>query len=150
GRAGARDALDKFWRDISSYALFSPYQRGPLLRLFGVWNLDRAPVTIWSDLMTRFFSPYDLNITDYNPLRSYLAKTIDFDKVNACKETQLFVSATNVYTGRIQVFDNYEKCNVTLDAVMASACIPTLYKAVEIGKVPYWDGGYMGNPALWP
>jgi NTE family protein len=150
GRDGARLALENFWRGVSQYSWVNPIQRGPLQRLFGIWNLDGNPASIWFDALTRIFSPYEFNPTNYNPLRDYLAKTVDFERVKSCDDIQLFISATNVHTGRVRVFDNFYNKDITFDSVMASACIPTLYQAVEIDGVPYWDGGYMGNPVLWP
>ena len=149
-REGARSALDKLWRGVSEYSWASPIQRGPLARALGIWNVDRSPGAIWFDALTRLFSPYQFNPLDYNPLRDYLEKEVDFEKVKCSEAIQLFVSATNVHTGRVRVFDNFYNKDITFDAVMASACIPTLYRAVEIDGVPYWDGGYMGNPVLWP
>jgi NTE family protein len=82
-----------------------------------------------------------------NPLRDVVESYIDFDKVTHCKALKIFISATNVETGRARVFQCHE---ITLDVVMASACLPSMFKAVEIDGVPYWDGGYMGNPAIFP
>ena len=92
-------------------------------------------------------SPYDLNPLNINPLRDLIERFVDFDAVRACEEVSLFVSATNVHTGRLRVFPQ-EK--ITADVIMASACLPFLFRAVEIDGVPYWDGGYMGNPAIFP
>jgi NTE family protein len=99
------------------------------------------------DLISRLASPYDLNMFDVNPLRDVLQANVDFDNVNACAATKLFVTATNVRTGLPRTFRQGE---ISVDAVMASACLPSLYKAVEIDGEPYWDGGYVGNPALYP
>jgi NTE family protein len=92
-------------------------------------------------------SPYDLNPLNINPLRDLIERFVDFDAVRACREISLFVSATNVHTGRLRVFPHDK---VTADVVMASACLPFLFRAVEIDGVPYWDGGYMANPAIFP
>jgi len=94
-----------------------------------------------------YSSPYEFNPLNINPLRDHLEKTVDFAKVRALTELKLFIAATDVQTGRIKVFEGPE---LTADHVMASACLPYLFQAVEIGGVPYWDGGYMGNPALFP
>jgi NTE family protein len=149
-RDGAREALENLWRGISQYSWLNPIQRGPFDRAFGNWNVDRSPGAIWFDALTRMFSPYQFNPLNYNPLRDYLTKAVDFDRVQSSDAIQLFVSATNVHTGRVRIFDNFYKKDITFDSVMASACIPTLYRAVEIDGEPYWDGGYMGNPVLWP
>lgn len=147
GRDGAREALQKFWRAVSDAARFSPIQRSPIDRLMGRWSLDTSPGYIAMDLLSRLASPYELNLFDLNPLRDVLEASVDFENVNACQSVKLFVTATNVRTGLPRTFRRGE---LTVDAVMASACLPTLYKAVEIDGEPYWDGGYMGNPALYP
>jgi NTE family protein len=99
------------------------------------------------DAMSRMLSPYQLNPLNLNPLKDVLESVVDFDLVRSCDKMKVYVSATNVETGRVKVFDRPE---LTSDMVMASACLPMLYKAVEIDGVPYWDGGYMGNPVLFP
>lgn len=135
GPDGAREALEKFWRAISAAgALYSPAQSLP-------WAY---PVF---QAVTHALSPYQFNPLGFNPLRDVLAKSVDFDAVHACTCVELFISATSVRTGQPKIFRNRE---VTLDAVMASACLPFLFQAVEIDGEPYWDGGYMGNPALYP
>ena len=99
------------------------------------------------DAMTRMFSPYQLNPLNMNPLREVLEECVDFSCVQSCTSIKLYISATDVETGKVKVFDI--RC-LTADMVMASACLPHLYQAVVIDGVPYWDGGYMGNPALFP
>ena len=101
----------------------------------------------WADILTHMASPYDFNPLDINPLRDYLANTVDFAKVRACRELKLFVAATNVRNGKIKVFEGPE---LTADHIMASACLPYLFQAVEIDGEFYWDGGFLGNPALFP
>ncbi|PLL10358.1 patatin [Tabrizicola sp. TH137] len=143
----AREKLEHFWRSISDAARHSPIRRAPIDVMMGYWSLERSPGYQWMDMMTRMFSPYQLNPLDLNPLRDLVEECIDFDCVRHCTGIRLFISATNVETGRVQVFD---RRSLTADMVMASACLPHLYKAVVIDGVPYWDGGYMGNPALFP
>lgn len=147
GAAGARRALDAFWGHIGRRSALSPLQRSFVDRFFNTYNLDTSPGYLMLDIMSRFMSPYDFNPLNLNPLRDILVDTIDFESVRACRELRLFVSATNVHTGRVKVFDTHE---ITAETVMASACLPFLYQAVEIDDVPYWDGGYMGNPSLFP
>jgi NTE family protein len=105
---------------------------------------------MWLDALTRMYSPYQFNPLNYNPLHDYLARAVDFDRIKSSDAIQLFVCTTNVHTGRARIFDNFYRKDISFDAVMASACLPTLYRAVEIEGEPYWDGGYMGNPVLWP
>lgn len=147
GREGAREALTEFWRAVSKTARSSPIQRSALDVLFGNWSLDTSPTYLFFDVLTRFSSPYDFNPFDINPLRDVVKQQVDFDAVCAVKDVKIFVAATNVHTGKIRVFDHED---IDLDAVMASACLPHVFKAVEIDGVPYWDGGYMGNPPLFP
>ena len=146
GRDGAKEALEKFWRAVSDAALMSPFQRHPVDVLLGRWTLDNSPTFIAADLAARMFSPYDLNPGGSNPLGDILAARIDFDRL-AKAPIKLFVTATNVRTGRGRVFRNAE---VTPDALLASACLPTMFQAVEIDGDAYWDGGYSGNPTLTP
>ena len=146
GAAGAREALGAFWRRVSDAARFSPFKRGPLDVLLGRWTLDSSPMYVAMDLMSRLVSPYTMNPLGKNPLRDILAELIDFD-VLAQSPIHLFITATNVRTGRGKVFKNDA---VTPDVLLASACLPTMFQAVEIDGEPYWDGGYSGNPTLTP
>ena len=147
GRDGARQALHDFWRAVAKSARTSPIQRSPIDVFMGNWSLDYSPGVIWFDLISRLVSPYDFNPLNLNPLKDLVDAQVDFDHVHHCGDLRLFVSATNVHTGRVRVFKNEE---ITSDAVMASACLPYIFQAVEIDGVPYWDGGYIGNPVLYP
>jgi len=147
GKEGARQALYRFWWAVSQAARFSPMQRTPLDRLLGRWTLDTSPGYILFDLMSRLMSPYDLNPFDINPLRDLIEAHIDFEHVRHAQGIKLFVAATNVRTGKQKIFRRPE---MTAEMVLASACLPFIYKAVEIDGEAYWDGGYMGNPALFP
>lgn len=147
GPAGARAALAAFWKAVSDAARFSPAQRGWLDRISGRYSLDRSPGYLWMESLGRLFSPYDLNPFDLNPLRDLLAGTVDFDRVNSPDGVRVHVTATNVRTGLPRVFATGE---LSVEAVLASACLPQMYKAVEIGGEAYWDGGFSANPALFP
>ncbi|MGA8260369.1 MAG: patatin-like phospholipase family protein [Arenicellales bacterium] len=147
GADAARQCLHDLWRAISDVSNWSPIHRAPLDIFMGNWTLDYSPGFWWSEVMSRMTSPYFFNPLDYNPLRDIVAAKVDFDHVRRCGSVKLFISATNVETGRVKVFDHEE---LTLDMVMASTCLPLIFKAVEIDGVPYWDGGYMGNPSLFP
>jgi NTE family protein len=146
GANGARAALENFWQRVSRAALLSPLRRTPLDVLLGRWTLDHSPVFVAMDLMARLFSPYDLSPSGQNPLRNILAESVDFDRL-AQASIKLFVTATNVRTGRGRVFRNSE---ITPDVLLASACLPTLFQAIEIDGESYWDGGYSGNPTITP
>lgn len=146
GPAGAKAALERFWQRVAKAAQFSPLQRGPLDVLLGRWTLDSSPAFIGLDLLARMFSPYDLNPGGANPLRGILEESIDFGRL-AASPIKLFITATNVRTGRGRVFRN---ADVTQDVLLASACLPTMFQAVEIEGDAYWDGGYAGNPTITP
>ena len=146
GTEGARQTLEAFWRSISEAARLSPMQRSPIDILFGRWTLDTSPVFIAADMMSRVFSPYDLNPKGVNPLSQLLAEFIDFGKI-ADAPIKIFVTATCVATGRARVFRN---ADITPEALLASACLPTMFQAVEIEGQLYWDGGYSGNPTITP
>ncbi len=147
GRAEAQKRLAEFWRAVSSTGNLPPLQRAVVERLLAFAPLEGSPVQAWLDAMSRFFSPYDFNPLNINPLKDLIERFVDFDTLRAFGDLQLFISATNVQTGRVRVFPR-EK--VTADTVMASACLPLLFRAVEIDGVPYWDGGYLGNPVIFP
>jgi NTE family protein len=146
GPEGARSALDAFWKRVSHSARFSPIRRSPLDIMLGRWTLDTSPFYLAFDLASRVFSPYDLAPRGTNPLRDVLADSVDFDQVKRAP-IRLFVTATNVRTGRGRVFRNAE---ITPDVLLATACLPTLFQAIEIEGEPYWDGGYSGNPTITP
>ncbi|MEQ8356120.1 MAG: patatin-like phospholipase family protein [Kiloniellaceae bacterium] len=147
GPEGARACLRRFWKAVSDAARQSPIRRSPIDIFMNNWNLDTSPAYLFLDLLGRVASPYEVNPLNINPLRDLVARLVNFERVRACHHLKLFVSATNVETGRVKVFGREE---LTVDMVMASACLPFLYQAVEIDGVPYWDGGFMGNPALFP
>lgn len=147
GPQQARIALEKFWKRVSDAATLSPLRRGPLEILTGLWTLDYSPIYLAMDLASRMFSPYDLGAaSSTNPLRAILEESVDFQRV-AKGSIRLFITATNVRTGRGRVFRN---ADLTPDVLLASACLPTMFKSVEIDGEAYWDGGYVGNPTLAP
>ncbi|MEZ5670319.1 MAG: patatin-like phospholipase family protein [Alphaproteobacteria bacterium] len=147
GRKAAAAALEAFWRRMATIGRFGPFPRTPLDRLTAGWNLDSSPVYFTFDLLSRLFSPYQFNPFDWNPLRTVLAEQVDFAALRARCHPKVFVCATSVISGKIKVFGPDE---LSLDACMASACLPFLYKAVEIDGDAFWDGGYSGNPAIFP
>lgn len=147
GDEAARQGLEDFWRAVSHAAMASPIKRTPLDVLLGNWSLDYSPGYVMMDFMTRVVSPYQFNPLNINPLRDLLIAQVDFERVRDCEDLKLFVSATDVRSGKQRVFRREE---MSADAVMASACLPFMYQAVEIDGHAYWDGGYVGNPALFP
>jgi NTE family protein len=151
GRDGAREKLGEFWRAISfAGAVYSPVRRTPWEAWLNLHHAaaDVSPGFIMFQAITSLLSPYQFNPFDLNPLKDILVALVDFDRLRACpRATRLFLSATNVRTGKIRVFENAE---MSLDVVLASACLPYIFKAVEIDGQHYWDGGFMGNPAIYP
>ena len=147
GPDGAREHLQRFWQRVSVDGALLPVQRHLFDRLFSQWYVHGTPTQLWLDSWVRTFSPYETNPLDINPLRELLEELIDFDRVRACRETKLFVSATNVWTGKVRIFNQAE---LTAAHLLASACLPTIFQAVEIEGEPYWDGGYVSNPPLFP
>jgi NTE family protein len=148
GREGARKALTGYWKRVSDAARLGPLQPNPIDRMLGNHKLNWSPVFSLIGFVTRVLSPYEFNPGDYNPLRHVVEQSIDFDVLKRpdCP-VKLFLSATNVRTGKVKIFAGSE---ISVSAVMASACLPTMFHAVEIDGEAYWDGGYMGNPALFP
>lgn len=146
GPQGAKIALESFWKKVADAALLSPFRRGPLEILTGKWTLDFSPAFVAADIAARLISPYSIPGGGTNPLAKILEESIDFGRL-AKSGPKLFVTATNVHTGRGRIFRNAE---MTPEVLMASACLPTMFQAVEIDGEPYWDGGFTGNPTITP
>jgi len=147
GREEAQKRLADFWRSASSNGNLPLLQRAVVERLLSFTPLEGSPAQAWFDALSRYFSPYDVNPLNINPLKDLIERFVDFEKLRADTDLQLFISATNVQTGRVRIFS---RDKITADAVMASACLPLLFRAVEIDGIPYWDGGYLGNPVIFP
>jgi NTE family protein len=147
GREGAVNALAVFWRRFAELAESSALQPSWYDRTIGDFGLAYSPGYIFFDALSRIFSPYQFNPFNYHPLKSILEEVVDFDELRRQSAVKLFLSATNVRTGKVRVFSNEEIC---VASVLASACLPLVYQAVEIDGEFFWDGGYMGNPALFP
>ncbi|MEK9968115.1 MAG: patatin-like phospholipase family protein [Ferrovibrio sp.] len=147
GAGAARIALRTFWERISDAGRMSPMQPSLLDRWLKPGGMEYSPSYMMFDMMSKLLSPYQLNPMNFNPLRDVLDRTIDCSAIKNCDAIKLFICATNVLSGKIRVFRNPD---VSIDAVMASACLPFLFQAVEIDQEFYWDGGYMGNPPIYP
>lgn len=144
GPDGARQGLEAFWRHVSLDGHLSAPQR----RIFDVFLDMWSPVASSAlfDFWRGNISPSVANPLDINPLRGVVLDLVDFERLRQAP-VKLYVSATNVWTGKGRIFETGE---LKADHVLASACLPTIFRAVEIEGEPYWDGGYMGNPALYP
>jgi NTE family protein len=147
GQDQARLALETFWRKISERGCMSPLQNPWLNGMTGSLTMDLSPAWLVFDFLTRIFSPYQLNPCNLNPLREVLTETVDFEVLRTNTHVKLFLCATNVLSGRMRVFSTQE---VTAQTVLASSCLPQLFQAVEIDGECYWDGGFMGNPPIYP
>ena len=144
GNDGARQALHDFWKAISDSGQRFKMPKMPWDPMMPVEN----PIQTLTKSMMSLFSPYQLNPMNFNPLREVLEQQVDFEELNKNRHvTKLFICATNVRTGKVKIFDTHQ---VTPDVILASACLPQVFQAVEIDGEHYWDGGYMGNPVLYP
>lgn len=150
-REAARESLAKFWNGIVAMGALGQAQRAPFDLMFGLAGMDSSPTGQWADAMARAWSgtlsPYQSNPLDINPLKDFVERQIDFERLAAFTDLKLFVVATRVSTGKAEVFSGER---ITANAVMASACLPMMFQAVEIDGEFYWDGGYAGNPAIHP
>jgi NTE family protein len=147
GREGAKRLMQIFWKkmsDMTSYSIIAPSFFDRMNPNFG---LEHSPGYLFVDLITRFVSPYQLNPFDINPMRDLLNEVVNFERVRQQQVIKPFLSATMVRTGKVVVFTNKE---ITADHVLASGCLPFKMRAPEIGGEHYWDGGFMGNPAIFP
>lgn len=161
GADGAREKLEAFWRAISREGSFSitNAQQEVIDRFMSLWTWPGIagpeamaklfPMAPWFNPAgtAQLTSPYETNPLNINPLRAVVERLVDFDRVAKCQDFKLFISATRVHSGKIRLF---RRDDVTASAVLASACLPYAFQAVEIDGEPYWDGGYTGNPALYP
>ena len=147
GAEGGKEALEALWRKVSDKgSIYSPV-RATGMSSGGQMDFLNSVSYQFFETITRTWSPYQFNPAGLNPLRDILSELIDFDSLSSCKVTQLFIAATNVRSGKVHVFDTKD---VSIDVICASACLPHLFQAVEIDGEHYWDGGYMGNPVLYP
>lgn len=147
GGAGARAKLAEFWHAISDVGRTSLLQPSLLDRMLSLGNMTYSPTYHVADALSRTISPYQLNPNNVNPLKDILCKVVDFEYLHNQKIIEVFVCATNVLTGRLRVFPHDD---ISPDAIMASACLPHMFQAVEVAGEYFWDGGYCGNPPIFP
>jgi NTE family protein len=143
----ARESLAAFWNGVISMSALTNLQRAPFDILSGAWRRPSAGNNFWGETLSRIFSPYQTNPLDINPLRDFLEKQIDFERIQKSRELKLFIAATQVASGKAEIFTGQR---ITAQSVMASACLPMIFQAVEIDGQQYWDGGYSANPAIHP
>ena len=147
GPGEAQKRLADFWRAVSNNGNLPAMQRAVVERMLSFIPLEGTPMQAWLETWARYFSPYDFNPLNINPLKDLFERFVDFEALRAARDLQIFISATNVQTGRVRIFS---RDKITAEALMASACLPLLFRAVEIDGVPYWDGGYLANPVIFP
>ena len=145
-RQGAIDGLAQFWERVSRSPLPRMFPRG-IPGISDGWQVDNDPSFMMVDFMTRLMAPRQFNPMKLNPLGDILREQVDFELLRAHTEVKLFVTASNVRTCRSRVFRTHE---ITPETLLASACLPLLFEAVEVDGEFYWDGGYLGNPAIYP
>ncbi len=147
GRSAAQALLEGFWKAVSDSARRYFFRPSYWDAFFGKGNMEASPSYLWMEMSSLFLSPTQFNPLGLNPLRDILEEMIDFGELRRCSDADVFVCATNVRRGRAKVFRLAE---ISVDAVLASACLPQLFHTVEIEGEAYWDGGFMGNPPLFP
>ncbi|MGZ3863578.1 MAG: patatin-like phospholipase family protein [Bacteroidia bacterium] len=146
GSKGAIDLLEKFWRQVSLTSTFMLPQSSWIDNHIFNGNMDFSPYYQAFDFITNHFSPYQFNPCNINPLKNILEELVDFGELRQSK-IKLFIAATKVQSGTSKVFHLPE---INVNAVLASACLPYLYQTVEVNGEYYWDGGYTGNPPIYP
>jgi len=147
GPPAARELLHRFWRRVADSQSWAGLGNGWMTGMSGNPHLDHNPIYAGFDLMIRMMSPSQFNPAGFNPLRQILTGLLDFTLLREARDIRLYVSATNVTRGRLRVFSGRE---LSLECLVASGCLPFLFRAVEIDGEHYWDGGYMGNPTIHP
>ena len=146
GPVKAKELMEQAWRKIASSGSFF-FKPSVMDKYFGNGDMHNSPGYMWFNSVTQFMSPYNFNPFNYNPLRDILNDIVDFEELHLYNKKKLFICATNVKTNRAKIFTNKD---ITVDSILASACLPFLFQAVEIDGEYYWDGGYMGNPPIFP
>lgn len=147
GSTMAREKLSEFWSEVNSAGKFGLFKPSNIDKMFGDGNIDFSPSYKFFQSISKFVPPHSLNLLNLNPLEAILKKVINFNRLREVNLCKLFISATHVKSGQLKIFKNDE---INLDVIMASACLPLLFQAVEINDELYWDGGYTANPTLFP
>jgi NTE family protein len=147
GREGARQALRAFWKRVSEAGHGGSHGMELMHAVLGNWSFALSPFQMYMEAVGKMLSPYQVNPLNLNPLRRILVESVDFERLRAPDAPRVYVAATNVRTGRTRRFTGE---SLSVEAVLASACLPMLFQAVEIDGEPYWDGGYTANPAVMP
>lgn len=147
GNNGARKMLRAYWTKMAEAGKSSPISCGPIDILLGKYTMYNSPGFLSFDFMSKILSPYQSNPLNLNPLKDLIEELFDFEKIQKTKQYKVFLAATHVYTGKVKVFSNPE---ITSESLQATACLPTMYKAVLVNNEYYWDGGFIANPVIYP
>ena len=147
GAPGARAALDRFWHRMAEMGWYNPIRRTWVEKLRGTWNLDYHPLALSMEQVSVLLSPYQTNPFNLSQLRMLLDDTVDLAPLRDGSAIKLFVAATNIHTGQPRIFRCHD---LTTEVLLASSCVPQMFQSVVIDGEAYWDGGYVGNPPLWP
>lgn len=149
GNEGARELMNRYWQINADAGKTSIFKPGVLDILAGKYTMHNSPGFLMFDFLCKIMSPYQMNPLGTNPLKNIVEELFDFDKLNESTAVKVFLAATHVYTGKIKVFTNLEK-ELCTEALLATACLPTIFAAVMVKGEYYWDGGYTGNPVIYP
>ncbi|MGO9699199.1 MAG: patatin-like phospholipase family protein [Xanthobacteraceae bacterium] len=147
GREGAKHALRTYWKKVSDLAARSVFRPSLVDKANPDFGLEHSPGYLFMESLSYFASPYQMNPFNLNPLRDLLAEAVDFERVRKQQNIKLFISATDVQTAKVKIFEGKE---LGVQHVLASACLPLMMQAVEIDGECYWDGSFSGNPAIFP
>jgi NTE family protein len=147
GAPYARARLAAFWQTLAQIARLNPLRPSALETLAFGRDLELAATSIMRDMLSRVVSPYQFNPLDVNPLRQVLSDFVDIDAIRNPGAIRLLIAATNAETGAARLFANED---LTLDVLLASACLPQVSQAVKLDDGYYWDGGFTSNPPLLP
>ncbi len=147
GPKGGREELRRFWKLVHDRSIFSSLQPSEFPKMWENFSLSSSPMYVWLNWLTNFFSPYELNPLNINPLRDLVDEFFDFEVFHKAKNPKVFLCATHVKSGKLKIFKGK---SIRRDALLASACLPLMFQAVEVEGEHYWDGGFIGNPALFP
>lgn len=147
GNEGGRAAMLALWTKVSTASKLLPIRMNVVDTFLGHVGLDLSPSTMALDYITRIFSPSQFNLFDINPMRGIIEELVDFEKLRKHSKVAVYVNATHARTGKSVVFDTKQ---ISLEAVMASSCLPYVFKTVHVDNQPYWDGSFSACPALSP
>ena len=147
GNEGARESLYNFWKTLSEISLLSPYKPTLLDQMVGYFNLDHSMTAFMAHKMIEGKSPYQWNPSRFNPLDLLIKRCFQLEPLRTFTKSKVFLCATHVATGKLKIFTNKD---LSKEVLLASSCLPRLFHAVKVGEEFYWDGGYAGNPAIFP